>query len=189
MQVQLEINGQSHELEVAPVRRLVDVLRHDLGLTGTKESCAVGVCGACSVLVDGELVSACLLPVALAHGRRITTIEGLAGPGGELTALQAAFIREGGLQCGATGTAYAAGDIAIEIDGVVSNVQRRVVAANTSGVGNIVTSWSLSSAFELGASTHTIRIVAKDAGGTADGIVAGSNPLVQGRLTVQVIKL
>ena len=101
MQVQLEINGQSHELDVAPVRRLIDVLRVDLGLTGTKESCAVGVCGACSVLVDGELVSACLLPVALAAGHRITTIEGIAGPDGELSSLQSAFIREGGLQCGA----------------------------------------------------------------------------------------
>jgi carbon-monoxide dehydrogenase small subunit len=99
--VRLEINGQRHELEVEPVRRLVDVLRHDLGLTGTKEACAVGVCGACSVLVDGELTSACLLPVALADGRSITTIEGIAGPDGELSPLQAAFIREGGLQCGA----------------------------------------------------------------------------------------
>ena len=101
MQVRLLINGASHALDVAPTRRLVDVLRHDLGLTGTKESCAVGVCGACSVLVDGELVSACLLPAALADGRTITTIEGLAGPDGELSALQSAFIREGGLQCGA----------------------------------------------------------------------------------------
>jgi carbon-monoxide dehydrogenase small subunit len=101
VQVHLEINGQAHELDVAPVRRLLDVLRYDLGLTGTKESCAVGVCGACSVLVDGELVSACLLPVALADGRRITTIEGIAAPDGELTGLQTAFIREGGLQCGA----------------------------------------------------------------------------------------
>jgi carbon-monoxide dehydrogenase small subunit len=101
VQVRLEINGQPHELDVAPARRLVDVLRHDLGLTGTKESCAVGVCGACSVLVDGQLVSACLLPVALADGRRITTIEGIAGPDGSLSPLQSAFIREGGLQCGA----------------------------------------------------------------------------------------
>jgi carbon-monoxide dehydrogenase small subunit len=101
VQVRLEINGQPHALDVAPVRRLVDVLRTDLELTGTKESCAVGVCGACSVLVDGELVSACLLPVALADGKAITTIEGIAGPGGELSSLQSAFIREGGLQCGA----------------------------------------------------------------------------------------
>ena len=101
MQVRLLINGASHEVDVAPTRRLVDVLRHDLGLTGTKESCAVGVCGACSVLVDGQLVSACLLPAALADGHAITTIEGIAGPDGELSPLQSAFIREGGLQCGA----------------------------------------------------------------------------------------
>jgi len=101
VQVRLEINGERHELDVEPVRRLVDVLRHDLGLTGTKESCAVGVCGACSVLVDGDLVSACLLPVALADGRQITTIEGIAAPDGTLSPLQDAFIREGGLQCGA----------------------------------------------------------------------------------------
>ena len=101
MQVRLEINGQRHELDVEPVRRLVDVLRYDLGLTGTKESCAVGVCGACSVLVDGQLVSACLLPAALADGHQITTVEGIAAPDGTLSPLQDAFIREGGLQCGA----------------------------------------------------------------------------------------
>ena len=101
MQVRLEINGQRHALDVEPARRLVDVLRYDLGLTGTKESCAVGVCGACSVLVDGQLVSACLLPAALVDGRQITTVEGLANPDGSLTPVQDAFIREGGLQCGA----------------------------------------------------------------------------------------
>lgn len=101
MQVRLEINGQRHALDVEPARRLVDVLRHDLGLTGTKESCAVGVCGACSVLVDGQLVSSCLLPAALADGHAITTVEGIANPDGSLSPLQDAFIREGGLQCGA----------------------------------------------------------------------------------------
>ena len=101
MEVRLEINGRRHAVTVDPARRLVDVLRYDLGLTGTKESCAVGVCGACSVLVDGALVSACLLPAALADGRSITTIEGIARPDGTLTALQEAFITEGGLQCGA----------------------------------------------------------------------------------------
>ena len=83
------------------MRRLVDVLREDLDLTGTKVSCAVGVCGACSVLVDRELVSACLMPAALVEGRAVTTIEGLSGPGGDLSPLQDAFITEGGLQCGA----------------------------------------------------------------------------------------
>ena len=101
VQVRLEINGAAHELDVEPARRLVDVLRHDLGLTGTKESCAVGVCGACSVLVDGRLVSACLLPAALADGHAVTTVEGLANPDGSLSNVQDAFIREGGLQCGA----------------------------------------------------------------------------------------
>ena len=101
MQVRLEINGHRHEVDVEPARRLVDVLRHDLGLTGTKESCAVGVCGACSVLVDGQLVSSCLLPAALADGHAITTVEGIAAADGSLSPLQDAFIREGGLQCGA----------------------------------------------------------------------------------------
>lgn len=101
MHVRIEINGSQRELDVDPMRRLVQVLRDDLGLTGTKESCAVGVCGACSVLVDGDLVSACLMPVALLDGRAVTTIEGMSDPAGTLTPLQDAFVRLGGLQCGA----------------------------------------------------------------------------------------
>ena len=101
VQVRIEINGRPCDLDVDPMRRLIEILRDDLGLTGTKESCAVGVCGACSVLVDGDLVSACLTPAALLDGRAVTTIEGLSNSGGHLTRLQDAFIREGGLQCGA----------------------------------------------------------------------------------------
>ncbi len=101
MTVRLTVNGEAVSVAVEPMRRLVDVLRDDLDLTGTKVSCAVGVCGACSVLVDGELVSACLMPAALVDGRSVTTIEGLSGPGGSLSPLQDAFITEGGLQCGA----------------------------------------------------------------------------------------
>jgi carbon-monoxide dehydrogenase small subunit len=101
VRMRIEVNGSVRDLVTPPMRRLLDVLRDDLGLTGTKESCAVGVCGACSVLLDGELISACLLPVAFADGRAVTTVEGLAGPDGGLTSLQEAFIREGGLQCGA----------------------------------------------------------------------------------------
>jgi carbon-monoxide dehydrogenase small subunit len=101
VRIRIEVNGSIRDLVTTPMRRLLDVLRQDLGLTGTKESCAVGVCGACSVLLDGELASACLLPIALADGRSVTTIEGLAGPDSGLTAIQEAFIREGGLQCGA----------------------------------------------------------------------------------------
>jgi aerobic-type carbon monoxide dehydrogenase small subunit (CoxS/CutS family) len=97
----MTVNGTPVEVDVDPTRRLVDVLRHDLDLTGTKESCAVGVCGACSVIVDGALVSACLIPVALAAGANVTTVEGLAPADGTLSPVQEAFIAEGGLQCGA----------------------------------------------------------------------------------------
>jgi aerobic-type carbon monoxide dehydrogenase small subunit (CoxS/CutS family) len=101
IRIRFEVNGTGHDLDVDPARRLIDLLRQDLDMTGTKESCAVGVCGACSVLVDGELLSACLLPAVLVDGRSITTIEGIGGANGELSALQEAFIVEGGLQCGA----------------------------------------------------------------------------------------
>jgi aerobic-type carbon monoxide dehydrogenase small subunit (CoxS/CutS family) len=80
-------------------RRLIDVLRDDLGATGTKEGCSIGVCGSCSVLVGGELLSACLLPAVFVDGREVKTVEGLAN-GNELSSLQDAFIREGGFQCG-----------------------------------------------------------------------------------------
>lgn len=75
------------------------MLRDDLGLTGTKEGCSIGVCGACSVLVDGELLSGCLLPALFVDGRAVTTVEGLAN-GDTLSPLQEAFIRDGGFQCG-----------------------------------------------------------------------------------------
>lgn len=80
-------------------RRLIDVLRDDLRFTGTKEGCSIGVCGACSVLVDGDLLSGCLLPAVFVDGREVTTVEGLA-KGETLSPLQDAFIREGGFQCG-----------------------------------------------------------------------------------------
>ena len=101
LSIRLTVNGTGHEIAVDPARRLLDVLREDLDLTGTKESCAVGVCGACSVLVDGTLVSACLMPAILADGASVTTIEGLARADGTLSPLQETFIAEGGLQCGA----------------------------------------------------------------------------------------
>lgn len=101
VQIRFDVNGTGHDLRVDPARRLIDLLREDLDMTGTKESCAVGVCGACSVLVDAELVSACLLPAVMIDGRSVTTIEGIAAANGELSTLQEAFIVEGGLQCGA----------------------------------------------------------------------------------------
>jgi aerobic carbon-monoxide dehydrogenase small subunit len=98
--VRLTINGQLYDVAVPANRLLVHLLRDDLGLTGTKEGCSVGVCGACSVLVDGVLVSACLLPAVLADGTSVTTVEGLAPDDEHLSPLQDAFIRHGGFQCG-----------------------------------------------------------------------------------------
>src|SRR2546425_3667444 len=98
--VRVTVNDTHRELTVPAHWRLIDLLRDDLGLTGTKEGCSVGVCGACSVLVDGQLLSACLLPAAFVDGTSVTTIEGLAPDDGHLTTLQDAFIRHGGFQCG-----------------------------------------------------------------------------------------
>src|SRR5437762_12336346 len=98
--LRFELNGTAREINVADHIRLIDLLRDELGLTGTKEGCSVGVCGACSVLVDGQLVSACLLPGAFVDGTHVTTIEGLAPDDEHLTPLQDAFIRHGGFQCG-----------------------------------------------------------------------------------------
>jgi aerobic carbon-monoxide dehydrogenase small subunit len=93
------VNGDPVELEVPGMRRLLDVLREDLGLTGTKEGCGEGECGACSVLVDGAVVDSCLVPVAQVDGHAVRTVEGLA-LGGPLDPLQQAFLETGGAQCG-----------------------------------------------------------------------------------------
>jgi carbon-monoxide dehydrogenase small subunit len=93
------VNGREVTLEGHPMSRLLDALRHDLGLTGTKEGCGEGECGACSVLVDGRLVNSCLLPLAQAAGTAITTIEGVAQDD-RLHAVQQAFVTHGGAQCG-----------------------------------------------------------------------------------------
>jgi carbon-monoxide dehydrogenase small subunit len=97
-----DVNGLRREVEVYPMARLLDVLREDLGLTGTKEGCGEGECGACSVLVDGELVNSCLVPVLQVDGASVVTIEGLgpSGPDERLDPLQEAFVALGGAQCG-----------------------------------------------------------------------------------------
>src|SRR5207302_2498543 len=77
----LKVNGKKRKLQAPPMKRLLDVLREDLGLTGTKEGCGEGECGACTVLVDGEAVNSCLVPVCQVEGARITTVEGLADNG------------------------------------------------------------------------------------------------------------
>ena len=97
--VEFTVNGQAHSLEVFPMARLLDVLREELQLTGTKEGCGEGECGACTVIIDGQIVNSCLVPVAQVNGAEITTIEGVA-VANELHAVQQAFIDHGGAQCG-----------------------------------------------------------------------------------------
>lgn len=99
MSFTFSVNGAAVEVEATGMRRLLDVLREDLGLTGTKEGCGEGECGACSVLVDGAVADACLVPVSQAQGAAVRTVEGLAAEG-RLGPLQQAFLETGGAQCG-----------------------------------------------------------------------------------------
>ncbi|HEX7054671.1 MAG TPA: (2Fe-2S)-binding protein [Burkholderiales bacterium] len=98
--ISLTVNGRPVTREIETRRHLADFLRHDLGLTGTHLGCEHGVCGACTVLVDGEAVRSCLMLAVQADGREVVTTEGLAAPDGTLSALQQAFRDKHGLQCG-----------------------------------------------------------------------------------------
>jgi len=99
VKLRLTVNGRAASVSVPPMKRLLDVLRQDLSLTGSKEGCGEGECGACSVLLDGVLVNSCLVPAVQCDGRRVTTVEGL-GHGAALGVLQRAFVEFGGAQCG-----------------------------------------------------------------------------------------
>ena len=99
MIITFTVNGESRTVEVFPMARLLDVVREQLHLTGTKEGCGEGECGACTVILDGQIVNSCLVPVAQVNGSNIKTIEGVAQQG-QLHAVQQAFIDHGGAQCG-----------------------------------------------------------------------------------------
>ena len=99
MIVNARINGEDHELYTEPHRTLLEVVRDSIGLTGTKEGCGTGDCGACTVLLDGKPVNSCLVLIPEADGHEVTTIEGLATEG-RLHPVQQAFVSESGLQCG-----------------------------------------------------------------------------------------
>ncbi len=99
MKIKFTVNGKKVEVDVAPMKRLLDILRDDLNLTGTKEGCGKGECGACSVIVDGEIVNSCLYPASQIEGKKVLTIEGVAN-GEKLHPIQKAFVEEGAVQCG-----------------------------------------------------------------------------------------
>ena len=130
--IELTVNGERHELAVEPRRLLVDVLRHDLGLTGTHVGCEHGICGACTVLVDGAPARACLMFAAQAEGSEIRTVESLAAPNGELNDLQQSFTEHHGLQCGfcTPGFLMLAEGYLAECPKATKEEIREVVAAN-----------------------------------------------------------
>ncbi|MCD6498030.1 MAG: (2Fe-2S)-binding protein [Deltaproteobacteria bacterium] len=99
-EVTVTINGRKERLAVDPAKRLLDVLREDLGLTGTKEGCGKGECGACTVLIDGRPVNSCLVLVGSVDGHEVLTIEGLAQPDAAMHPVQQAFVEQGAIQCG-----------------------------------------------------------------------------------------
>jgi carbon-monoxide dehydrogenase small subunit len=98
--IQLKVNGMAHKMEVEPRRTLLELIREDLELTGTKEGCGLGECGTCTVLLDGKPIKSCITLAVQANGREVTTIEGLEKPDGTLHPLQQAFIDHGAIQCG-----------------------------------------------------------------------------------------
>jgi carbon-monoxide dehydrogenase small subunit len=98
--IELRVNGSRRMVSVEPHHTLLDALRDDLALTGTKECCLVGECGACTVILDGRSVDSCLVLALEADGAEVLTVEGLASPDGRLSPLQTAFLDQGGVQCG-----------------------------------------------------------------------------------------
>ena len=127
------VNGDPVEVDAPGMRRLLDVLREDLGLTGTKEGCGEGECGACTVLVDGAVVDSCLVPVCQVEGSEVRTVEGLAPAGGAaLGPLQQAFLEAGGAQCGifTPGMLMAARDYIEDGGGTDEGAIREAIAGN-----------------------------------------------------------
>ncbi|HBY57675.1 MAG TPA: (2Fe-2S)-binding protein [Candidatus Atribacteria bacterium] len=100
MELNIKVNNKDYKLLVSPNKRLLDVLREDLGLNGVKEGCGIGECGACTIVMNGKNICSCMVLAGQAEGAEIITIEGLTGPEGELHPLQEAFMETGAVQCG-----------------------------------------------------------------------------------------
>lgn len=150
VRIRLEVNDQTHEVETYAMARLLDVLREVLHLTGVKEGCGEGECGACSILVNGELANSCLIPALQADGASITTIEGLAA-NGQLDRVQSAFVECGGAQCGicTPGMILAAVHLLHTIPAPTEEQIREGLAGNLcrcTGYGGIVEAVKLASA-------------------------------------------
>jgi carbon-monoxide dehydrogenase small subunit len=129
--VAFTLNGEPRTFTVAPGRRLLDVLREDAGLTGTKEGCGAGECGACTVLIDGLPSPSCLVLAASCQGRAVVTVEGLGGEAGAVHPVQAALVARGGVQCGFCTPGIAVTGAAIIARGVVEPEERaRLLAGN-----------------------------------------------------------
>jgi carbon-monoxide dehydrogenase small subunit len=129
--MRLTVNGQVRTVDAPPLARLLDVLRLDLALTGTKEGCGEGECGACTVLLDGVLVNSCLVAAGQCAGRSVQTVEGLA-KGEKLSPLQCAFVEHGGAQCGicTPGMLVAAEALLRERPNPSANEVREAIAGN-----------------------------------------------------------
>lgn len=128
---EFEVNGRKVNVEAYPMERLLDVLRHECGLTGAKEGCGEGECGACSVQLDGKLVNSCLVPMAQAQSTKITTVEGLASEK-TLSRVQQAFLECGGAQCGicTPGMVIAATDLLKRVPNPTQQEIREGLAGN-----------------------------------------------------------
>jgi carbon-monoxide dehydrogenase small subunit len=130
--LRLVVNGREHRVAAAPLARLLDVLRADLELTGTKEGCGEGECGACAVRLNGTLVNSCLVPALECDGAEVQTVEGLAPDEGALSEVQAAFAVHGGAQCGicTPGMLLAAHDLLERVPDPTEDDVRTALAGN-----------------------------------------------------------
>lgn len=142
MEMELTVNGVKHQLTVSPSERLLDVLRSRLHLTGAKEGCSEGECGACTVLLDGRAVNSCLILAFQVRGREVITVEGLGGPE-SLSSLQESFIEEHAVQCGycTPGMLMAAKALLLENKNPTEEEIRQALAGNLcrcSGYVNII---------------------------------------------------